>query len=151
KRPRAAALAHFQEQLVLTRAQLQCDFRLVGRSGPVFVLRDELFAIEPDRERVIAAERNGQLAGAGAVNLAEEVNDCVVIVRPLKESEVIYLAILEFALAPDRFLAVFAGVLLRQVDFLLRRIHGVKATLAGVVEGADVVPFAQGRRSGLAG
>ena len=147
ERPIAGALADLHQEPVLAGLELEHELVLIGLAGPLNVLRQELFAVEPDGERVVAAQRDRQVHRLAAFDLAVEVNHGIGVVFGLEKGEVVDGSILELAFAPDRRLAAFAGVLLGQVDFLFGRIGGREALLAGVIEGAGVVPFAQLQRA----
>src|SRR5262245_27278474 len=71
--PLAVVIADLDEQPVLSRLQFQDGLTLVRLGGPMHILSKERLAIEPYRERIVAAERDGKHGRFLHFNLMEEV------------------------------------------------------------------------------
>src|SRR5207245_349988 len=136
KSPVATALTYLQQQAVLPTLEPQRGRGLTRGKGAVLVLRHQFFAIEPDRQRIIAPQRHRQFGSAAALNLSVQVDNSICIVRSAEEGEVIALPVGKFPLTPHSLYAVFARIRLLQVDLFFRRVDGLVSALAGVVERA---------------
>ena len=103
------------------------------------------FAIEPDGQRVVTAEKHGKPNGGLGVKFVVEVTARIVIF-PIA-GEVVDCSEAEASeFRPGDFLPVLAVVRRFQIDAALRGINGIEADAVGTVKRSDDKPLAGERR-----